>query len=127
MAKVDLNASLVEYRASLKAQELDRWLANFADGATVEDPVGGPVLTGTDQLTGLFKGLGKTFSAVEMNEEFTVVTKLEAVVKWTLNASTATGLNVSFSGVSMYKFNEDGKITQMRAFWDPKELARQFK
>jgi len=64
---------------------------------------------------------------LEMEPKLTIVAPPEAILRWTLHIVMGTGKAVQTNGISYFKFGEDGKVLQMRAFWDTKELISQLK
>jgi steroid delta-isomerase len=126
MEKEDFERRLTEYMDSIRSMETDRWVGEFAENATVEDPVGTPEVRGHEQLRGFFDGVRKRLKLLDLTPEFVVVSASEAAVKWSAVSTAHNGLKASFPGVTAFKLREDGKILQLRAFWDAKEVARQF-
>jgi len=91
----------------------------FADDCYVEDPVGAPRHEGREALLAFFQG------AVPMlNVEITGpirVAGLECAMP--LLAELTMGENKSYVDViDIMSFNEDGKLTSMRAYWNPAEM-----
>lgn len=124
MTKTELEVRLKEYRESLASMIVECWVGEFAENGTVEDPVGGPEVSGTEELKKFFKQVCKTFTTLQLTPEFEVIVPPEASVKWSTLGITHSGKKVTFEGISSFKFNEEGKIIQMRAFWDQKEVVR---
>ncbi|MBI5895805.1 MAG: nuclear transport factor 2 family protein [Desulfobacterales bacterium] len=124
MNKKDIEGWLEDYRNAIRSMDTERWVGRFAEDATVEDPVGGPVHKGREQLVKFFNGVKKFSKLLDMRAEFTVITPPEAVVKFAVCNTTQKGFEVKFEGVGHYKFNEDGKMIKMRAFWDPASLGK---
>jgi steroid delta-isomerase len=121
MEKKDIEKWLKEYRDAIRSMETDRWVGKFAEDATVEDPVGGPVHTGHDQLRAFFDGVRKHSKLLDMQPEFTVIAPPEAVIKFSVTNFTHSNAKIKFGGIGYYKFREDGKLIQMRAFWELKK------
>ena len=126
MNKGQLERRIVEYKESLRSMDTDRWLGEFAEDAAVEDPVGGPVIKGHEKLRAFFEQTRKVFKVLDLKVDFAVIIPPEAVVKWTTLGVTHSGLEITLQGIGMYKFREDGKLLEMRSFFDQKEVARQF-
>ena len=95
-------------------------LALYADGATVEDPVGSDVLTTREQIAafyGTLDTLDQTgrllFARVAGNEaafSFELVTK-------------AGDQTYTLAPIDVMTFDDDGKITSMRAFWSGEDMV----
>ena len=124
MNKKDIEGWLEAYRETIRSMDTDRWVAHYAEDGTAEDPVGGPVHKGPEALTQFFDGVKKISKRLDMQPQLTVVSPPEAVVKWTVTNTTVKGFDLTFEGIGYYKFNEDGKLVQMRAFWDPEKIGK---
>lgn len=95
-------------------------VALYADGATVEDPVGSDVLTERDQIRAFYGGLegleqetrllAARIAGGEAAFHFEVVTK-------------ADGATYTLSPVDVMTFDDDGRITSMRAFWAGEDMV----
>ncbi|MFB3813384.1 MAG: nuclear transport factor 2 family protein [Terriglobales bacterium] len=127
MKKSDIERRLAEYRDALRSMQTDAWVSQFAEDGSVEDPVGMPAHRGHEALRTFFDGVRKNFKLLDLTPELVVVAPPEAVVKWSTRGVTAAGAEITFQGVSTYTFREDGKVQQMRAFWDVNELGRLLK
>ena len=127
MNRKDIERRLAEYIEALKSMETDQWVGQYSETATVEDPVSGPVHTGPDQLRAFFEGVRKNFRLLQIKPEMTVILPPEAAVKAEVFGITKTGVELTFDLIATYKFAEDGKVQQMRAFWDPVALAKKLK
>lgn len=118
MDKKQIEQWLEEYRDAIRSMDTETWVGKYAEDATVEDPVGGPVHKGHEQLANFFNGVKKISKQIVMEPQFSVIAPPEAVVKFVATNTTQKGFDISFDGVGYYKFGEDGKLIQMRAFWD---------
>lgn len=95
-------------------------VALYADGATVEDPVGSDVLTTRDQLLAFYGGLegleqetrmlAARIAGGEAAFHFEVVTK-------------ADGATYTLSPFDVMTFDDDGRITSMRAYWAAEDMV----
>ncbi|GAA3611200.1 nuclear transport factor 2 family protein [Kineosporia mesophila] len=88
----------------------------FAPGATVEDPAGGPVLTGPAELEKLYGSLEGRRRATDLH--WLRVGGPSAVFGFTLSAG-AHEIDV----VEVMTFDTEAKITSMRAFWSPDDVV----
>jgi steroid delta-isomerase len=127
MNREELEGLIKGYFETVRSMEMERLITFFAEDATLEEPVGRPAAAGHDQIRRLLKGTSKIFNRFDMNTDFIRLIPPEAVVKWTTVAETHGGLEVSFQGISYFKFRDDGKILQMRAFWYAEELVEKLK
>jgi steroid Delta-isomerase len=118
MKKNEIEKRLKEYWEALKSMETERWVAEFAEDARVDDPVGKPPVVGHDQLRAYFNVLRQKTKHIEMTPDLIIVSPPEAAVKFTGQAITKDDFKVNYEGISMYKFRDDGKLLEMRAFVD---------
>jgi steroid delta-isomerase len=110
-------------REAAMAHDKEAWLANFADDATVEDPIGpshfdpeGKGHRGKEAIAAFYdKAIAPSeleFNFVETyqcgDEEANVG---NIVIK-------AAGYEVVADGVFTYRVNDEGKITALRAYWE---------
>lgn len=127
MKKEQVEERLQQYWDSLRTMEPDRWIGEYAENGAVEDPVGGPVHQGHEQLRAFFAGVRKGFKLLDIQPEMTIIVPPEAAVKARVRAITVKGRELFFDLIATYKLREDGKFVQMRAFWDAADLARKLK
>ncbi len=127
MTKAEIEVRLKEYIDSLRSMEPERFANEYAEEGTAEDPVGGPVVRGRDNLVAFLKQVKKGMKLLDLTPEMTIIAPPEAAVKWKTRGVTQGDKEAFFNGITLFKFAEDGKILQMRAFWDPKEVAKQLK
>ncbi len=102
------------YLSALVAGDLEGVLALYADGATVEDPVGSPLIAGSEALAAFYQvAVDKVTAARTLGpvrcagNEFAVPFEIEADF----------GAKVAIEIIDVFTLNETGKITSMRAFW----------
>lgn len=116
---------VANYYVAVRGLNADKWAATFSRRATMEDPVGSPIQRGVEQLTTSYAQGISQFSAIEMREYdvFTPDKTNEAAVRWRAALTFKNGLKVdAFNGITSFKFDNEGKITSLRAFWDPSVL-----
>lgn len=126
MTKDEVRKRLEEYYTSLGSMQTERWVAEFARNAVVEDPPGADKIVGREALAAFFENVKKGFTQLNLTTDYIVIIPPEAVVKWTTEGKTTTGLKAVFQGISTFVFDDNGKIAHMRAFWDEEETTKQF-
>lgn len=115
-SKVNHYTQVVDnYLKGLNTKDLSLILSLYSDSATVEDPVGSQVIKGMDSLRMFYSG------AVNMDLE---LTRMGAVRVAGNEAAFPFELIMMIDGkktrteiIDVFKFNADGKIISMRAFW----------
>ncbi len=106
------------YFEATRSMDAARWAGCFAEGATLEDPVGSPMLTTPEAVRERGVSFLAAFEEVGLHEEFIHVNGLEAVARFT-GRGVAGGQETSFEGIDLFRFDEDGKIVLLRGFFDP--------
>ena len=48
-----------------------------------------------------------------------------AAVKWTGKGTSESGKEVRFEGIDVIEINQDGKIQNVHAYWNPAEMIAQ--
>lgn len=90
-------------------------VALFADDATVEDPLGTPIKRGHDEIRAFYQGSMATGAKLELQGDprcaadyvaFAFAVRLE----W-------QGQKSVIEVIDTFRLNDDGKITEMRAYW----------
>lgn len=115
----DCKQAIAEYFSALRAMDTDRWVNTFAPNAESHDPVGAPPLKGHTALREFLNGVMSLFETVGLTEDHVFITGNSAAVKWTGRGVGRNGRSVTFEGIDVIDCNEEGKITSVRAFWDP--------
>ena len=87
--------------------------------ATIEDPVGSDLRRGHDAICEFYAGFQDAKKETELAE--LRVTGTEAAFLWHLTLDAGDS-RTRISPISMMAFDEDAKITSMRAFWSPSDV-----
>jgi steroid delta-isomerase len=126
LSSAQVSQLIANYYVSVRGLNLNNYLANFAKHGTLEDPVGTDPRRGLTEIAGAYQQAIDSFSILDMREQdvFTPDKTNEAAVRWTVSLTFKNGLKVDpFNGITYFKFNNDGKLASVRAFWDPSVLA----
>lgn len=95
-------------------------VALYADAATVEDPVGSDVLVGAEAIRGFYatlEGLDKVTRLHTLR-----VAGGEAVFHFEI-ATTADGVTYTVAPIDVMTFEDNGKISSMRAYWGDADMT----
>jgi steroid delta-isomerase-like uncharacterized protein len=112
------------YYAALSAGDVEAVLAMFAPEGEMRDPVGAPPAGDDMQRRQRYAGIGAAFSSFTIEPETVIAGGDEAAATWTARATTKQeGRDVTFSGISVFMFDGDGRIARMSAYWDPAAIA----
>lgn len=95
-------------------------VALYAEGATVEDPVGSDVLTGPEAITAFYAGL----EDLEQKTRLLALRVAGGEAAFHFEVQTfAEGLTYTLSPFDVMTFDDQGRITSMRAYWGDDDLA----
>ena len=111
--------TVTEYFSAVRNMDVDLYLAVFAEDGKAEDPVGTPLSIGKDALRAFFIGITGAFNSIDLAEDAIFINGNSAAVKWNGTAVGKNGKTISWQGVDVIDCNDEGKITLVRAFWDP--------
>ncbi|MDE0802517.1 MAG: nuclear transport factor 2 family protein [Acidimicrobiales bacterium] len=100
----------------------DGWLALFADGATVEDPVGSDLHVGKDAI-GAFWDMSHGLADRVTLTPSGYVTVVGNEAAFAMDARMEMGDSVSgMAIIDVMTFDDDARITGQRAFWSFDDL-----
>ncbi len=112
-SKDQMLAAPQKYLTAFQDQDLEAILALYADDAVVEDPVGSDKHVGIDAIRAFYSGA----MGAKVQAELTGPVRLagqEAAFPFTI---TVMGANLAIDIIDVFRFNDDGKVVEMRAFW----------
>jgi len=113
------------YFLAIRAMDAEAFANCFAEDGTTHDPVGTPGITGREGLREFFASICKNFKSVGLTEDAVFVAGNGAAVKWTGKGTSNNGKEVRFEGIDVIEINEDGKIQNVHAYWNPAEMIAQ--
>jgi steroid Delta-isomerase len=100
--------------------DVEAIVALFAEDATIEDPLGTPIMHGQGPIREFYTGSVTAGAKLELQGDprcagdyvaFAFAAKLE----W-------DGQKTRIEVIDTFKLNDDGKITEMRAYWGPENM-----
>lgn len=91
--------------------------ALFADDATIEDPVGKPSIHGKDAITTFYTRSMKTGAKLALAAPIRASQGREAAMAFDVNLTMPGAGRAVIRVIDVMRFNDDGKIDSMRAFW----------
>ena len=115
-------ATFNDFWAAVDAKDVDRMLSTMAEDAEFEDPVGSPVRKGHGELREFFDGMSDAFETVIVSRDKVYPCADQLGLVWTISGRMTNGRDVTFDGIDIIKFNEDGKIQALWGYWDPSVL-----
>ncbi len=120
ITKKTARATIEAYLAGWQTADKQSWLALFCDDATLIDPVGTPAHTGKQAIGAFWDRVRSTGMAMHPKLHRVVVCGTEAVASFTMTSTTVTGMGMAVDIVDIFTLNDDGKIIELKAYWDDK-------
>ncbi len=114
-----IEQTVAEYFAAIRSMDVERCVTVFAPDAEQHDPVGMPPNVGTGAIRAFFTQIFSGFQVVGLTEQAVFASGNAAAAKWIGKGTAHNGKSVEFEGVDVIDCDETGKITLVRAFWDP--------
>ncbi len=101
------------------------WLELFADGATVEDPVGSDIVQGKEAIGAFWDATHGLADRITLTPSpYIKVAGHEAA--FAMDARMETGGEINgMAIIDVMTFDDAGRITSQRAFWDFADLGPQ--
>jgi steroid delta-isomerase len=113
------------YFLAIRAMDADAFANSFAEDGTTSDPMGAPPIVGRDGLREFFNSICQNFKSVGLTEDSVFVAGNGAAVKWIGKGTSTSGKEVRFEGIDVFEVNQDGKIQNVWAYWNPAEMIAQ--
>lgn len=113
------------YFLAIRAMDADAFANAFAEDGTTCDPMGAPPISGRPAVREFFQSICKNFKSVSLTEDHIFVAGNGAAVKWTGRGTSSNGKEVKFEGIDVFEVNQDGKIQNLWAYWNPAEMIAQ--
>ena len=105
------------YLRGLNKQDLEGILSLYAENGTVEDPVGSDIVSGMAGLREFYGG-AVTYDLKLTRTGAVRIAANEAAFPFELEMEL-NGKMMKTEIIDVFRFNEEGKIESMRAFWGP--------
>lgn len=117
-----IRSKVEAYCAAFTAGDKDAYLGLFAPDAWIEDPVGTPRHEGAEALAAFFDNMSGMSDSNELRLTGPVrVAGNEAAFPMQARP-TVGGATFVIDIIDVMTFDDDGRITTMRAFWNPAEM-----
>lgn len=112
-------AAIAAHCRMLTAHDKEGWLALWSDDTVLEDPVGVDIYRGKDALRTTFWGLIEELSPMKLWLDREVIVCGDEAIGILFGVVTREGKLTKVGPiVDHFTFNDSGKITSMRAFWN---------
>lgn len=117
--------SVVEaYAAAHSAKDADAVAALFAESAVVADPVDQPEMVGREAVRQFFAGTHQGTDEFELSVTGAIraVDRFAAVPLKAITKMGDTRLEIEI--IDVFTFDDDGLISDMRAYWTPSDIRQ---
>ncbi len=114
-----IQETVAAYFAATRAMDKQAWLNTFAEDGVSHDPVGGDPLDTAEKRSAFFEGIAGAFERVGLQENEVYVAGNGAAVKFTGSGTGKNGRDVTFEGIDVFEMNEEGKVQNLWAYWNP--------
>lgn len=122
---MDRQATVDRYFAAVAALDADAFVACFAPDGISYDPVGARPSEGPDGLRRFVAGITRTFREMVLTPDDTFHAGDQVAVRWTGRGVSHEGVHVEYAGIDVFAFDDEGRISRLWAYWDPRELFAQ--
>jgi steroid Delta-isomerase len=113
-----IRTTIEQYLARFSAGDREGWLDLWADGATMEDPVGSPLRTGREDIGAFYDQGHAVTDSVELRPAgVPIVVGDEAAFSFDVRP-TLGGATMTMPAIDVMTFDDDARITSQRAFVD---------
>ncbi|MEM9188488.1 MAG: nuclear transport factor 2 family protein, partial [Myxococcota bacterium] len=107
------------YFDATQTGDANAWAARFAEDALVEDPFGTEPVRGSEALKARGEAFLSSYASIGLHEEFVAINGSRAVASWVGRGQATDGTEVSFRGVNVFEFDEEGRIHRLQGYWNP--------
>jgi len=112
-----VQAAVEAYVAAYQTNDRDAFLDAFAIDGVIVDPVGTPPHAGREARGAFWDTVHQLTERMTFDVKDVVVCGSEAAMVFGIHASTGDA-GIVLDAVDIFKVDDDGKISSMRAYWD---------
>ncbi|WP_334143178.1 SgcJ/EcaC family oxidoreductase [Rhabdothermincola sp.] len=118
----EIRAVVTRYLEAMSAGDKEGYVALFAPDATIEDPVGTDVHRGHDEIRAFWDMVHTLSSSITLVPTGPARVAGREVAFPMQAISDVGGSKVVVDIIDVFALDDEGRITSMRAFWDPAEM-----
>ncbi len=113
------------YIGAFESGDLEAIMGIYADECSVEDPVGSPVKQGREAVREFYQGAMSMGVKLKLESEIRIAGN-EAAFAFTGSVDLGESI-MRFNPIDVMVFNDEGKVTSMRAFFGPTNSSTESK
>jgi steroid delta-isomerase len=119
-----IRAAFERYVTLLSAHDGEAVAALFADDAVIEDPAGSAPREGREAIRAFYvEAIGRADPTVVLTGPVRILADGTAGAAPMQSRSIRDGRPVTLDIVDVFTFDDAGRITSMRAYWGPENIA----
>jgi steroid delta-isomerase len=115
-----MTAAVHAYVDAFEKGDPDAVAALYAEACTVEDPVGAPIHSGREAVRAFYTASMQTGAKLKLEGPIRIVGDY-AVFPFSVNLNFE-GSAKRIDVIDTFKFDDTGKVVEMRAFWGPTNM-----
>ena len=110
-------ATVRRFWDSINSRDVEGYLATFADDGVAFDPADKPPMKTSDERRQFMTGLLGSFSEIDARLDFVTPCGDSTAAKWTVTGRSTSGDPVRIEGIDVYDHAPDGRIREMRGYF----------
>ncbi|MDH6284959.1 steroid delta-isomerase [Rhodococcus sp. LBL1] len=116
----DIKNTVASYMKAISGKSADAVAALFAEGATVEDPVGTEPKRGVEEIRSFFTAI----ESMDQTAELLTIRVAGNSAAFHFRVTTKAGdQTYVVEPIDVMTFDDDAKITSTRAYWAPEDMT----
>jgi steroid Delta-isomerase len=121
LAQEHMKKALQSYVDGFATGDAAAIAALFADDAVIEDPVGNPPISGRAAIEEFYANAVSAGTKLTLDAPIRGSHGNGAAMAFTIEVPA---MNLRIRAIDTMTFGDDGKITEMRAYWGPDDIER---
>lgn len=119
-----MKKAMQAYLDTYNRDDLEGIVALYAEDATVEDPVGKPVMKGRDAIRAFYKYAMTTGARLSLAAPIRGSHGNSAAMAFDVTLTLPPHGKLVIRVIDVMTFNEAGQFSSMRAFWGPGDMEK---
>jgi steroid Delta-isomerase len=116
----DIKNTVASYMKAISGKSADAVASLFAEGATVEDPVGTEPKRGVEEIRSFFTAI----ESMDQTAELLTIRVAGNSAAFHFRVTTEAGdQTYVVEPIDVMTFDDDAKITSTRAYWAPEDMT----
>lgn len=117
-----VEAAVHNYFHTLSTRDKNAWIALFDSSAVLHEPVGATPGEGREGLEQVWQVFTGPFATLTLRSDEVFYSGSGAAARWSGVATSESGEQADFSGITVFEIDGDGRIQTTMSYWDPAEV-----